>query len=60
MGQIKMPEFSLTNILIIVSLFFTLNRIFRWKSKLWKFIMNTIYAVSLGVTVYRLVTMFGL
>lgn len=60
MEQVAIPEFSLTNVLIIVSFFFALNRIFRWKSKLWKFIMNAVYTVSLGVTLYRLVSMFGL
>jgi hypothetical protein len=58
--QLTVPELSMKNILVFVSFFVGLNRIFRWKSKKWKRFMNAVYALSFGLAVYRMAVMFGL
>ena len=60
MPELTIPELSLKNILVFISFFIAINRIFRIKSKLWKWVMNAVYAVSFGAAVYRMVEMFGI
>ena len=55
---LKFPAISLQNVFIVFSFFFAINRIFRWRSKFWKGLMNVVYTVSFGLAAYRLVSMF--